>query len=1064
LRNFTLQKRNKVQREYRSSGFVVLRTPLLPIDEFLRWGAGFRAAESPDQLAQTLAEDRNILRSRLKAVFSRPEIREALFLASPDFVDSLPVWLQNPESKRGQRVERALVRYFSRMVARATSFGLFAGISVGEIGSETQIVLAERERYERHTRLDMNYLARLSASLADDPVFKSSLLYRPNPTLYPAAERFHYFEERIVEGYRSYHLVAVDPANEFTAALNRAREGARFSELTQTLLSTGAPSLAWANEYIEELIDAQVLVGDLGASITGTDPLRQLIAEFKAHPNANNVTAVLNQALSQIKAIDASGLGVPAERYHAVVKTLDELAPFVEVNQHFQVDLIKPVQHAQISNDLLDEIIGGVELLQQLAAHNTAMDEFCRRFQARYGLKEVPLVEALDENLGVGFDFNTLRDVVQRETAPPEGLLFKKVYEAVQTGATEIALGAGELSSLARAHSQQFPIAVTANVVIIRNRHANARPDDYWFEIKDVIGPSGANLMARFCNENNSLRLLVDQHLRAEEELRADAAFAEIVYLPENRMANILCRPVLRSFEIPYLGRSGAPPERQIPVTDLLISLSSQRLVLRSRSLECEVLPRLTSAHNFLLEQNLSTYQFLCLLQRQQTTVWSGWDWGALESLNYLPRVTAGRLILARARWNLVKDELISFSRPQGMERYRRVQQWRRRWKLPRYAALIDDARELLVDFDNVLSIDTFVESIKKQNRATLVESFVTDPDQLLVTGPEGRYVSDVIIPLVRTSKPDRELPIAAPIRVSNTDRKFPPGSEWLYVKLYAGKSSVDRILRVIGPTIEHAVDSGAVDRWFFLRAADPFSQLCLYFHGNPTVLRHQIQEPLQEAVGNLLHAGTLWRIQIDTYEREFEKYGGLEGMALAEAVFQADSETVMSLMSVYPGSTETSPRWYLTLRGVDQLLSDFGLDTPAKYKFVDFRLQVSSQTYTLDLKRQLGQRYRKERRIIEQLLVLSLSDAGLFTEGLLAFQRRTETLKQLAERYKLLEIEGRLLLPLPELIAAFALMHICRLLKSDEKIQQVRIYDCLRRYYGFVLARDKRYTETSGA
>ena len=100
------------------SGFFVLRTPLLPFAELATWNDG------------VAAEDRAELRRRLAAMIERPEVREAIFVASPSLEDSLPIWTREPESERGQKVERALVRYLARMAGRATPF---AGGSVAPI-------------------------------------------------------------------------------------------------------------------------------------------------------------------------------------------------------------------------------------------------------------------------------------------------------------------------------------------------------------------------------------------------------------------------------------------------------------------------------------------------------------------------------------------------------------------------------------------------------------------------------------------------------------------------------------------------------------------------------------------------------------------------------------------------------------------------------------------------------------------------------------------------------------------------------------------------------------------
>ena len=73
------------------------------------------------------------------------------------------------------------------------------------------------------------------------------------------------------------------------------------------------------------------------------------------------------------------------------------------------------------------------------------------------------------------------------------------------------------------------------------------------------------------------------------------------LYLPEGRTGKLIARPVLRDHELAYLGRSGAPAEAVLDPSDLMVSVRGERIVLRSRRLGREVIPRLTSAHNFAL-------------------------------------------------------------------------------------------------------------------------------------------------------------------------------------------------------------------------------------------------------------------------------------------------------------------------------------------------------------------------------------------------------------------------------------------------------------------------------
>src|SRR5438105_14202335 len=163
------------------AGFFVMRTPLLPLAELLSWSDGLTAPAALDNAARldpALAADRDLLRARLREAISRPEVRDALFIASPDLDSAIDLWIREPESEKGQRAERALVRYYQRMAARATPFGLFAGGSTGAIGQRTDLALGERAGYQRHTRLDMDYLFALVEALAKSPEVLSARLYR----------------------------------------------------------------------------------------------------------------------------------------------------------------------------------------------------------------------------------------------------------------------------------------------------------------------------------------------------------------------------------------------------------------------------------------------------------------------------------------------------------------------------------------------------------------------------------------------------------------------------------------------------------------------------------------------------------------------------------------------------------------------------------------------------------------------------------------------------------------------------------------------------------------------
>src|SRR5262249_15879954 len=163
-----------------------------------------------------------------------------------------------------------------------------------------------------------------------------------------------------------------------------------------------------------------------------------------------------------------------------------------------------------------------------------------------------------------------------------------------------------------------------------------------------------------------------------------------------------------------------------------------------------------------------------------------------------------------------------------------------------------------------------------------------------------------------------KKAPSVAPI-----PRELVPGSEWLYAKLYCGEATADEVLtRVVHPFVKEALASKTIDRWFFLRYTDPRPHLRVRLHGNPAALAKLLPE-LEEGLRPVSRPGRVWKLQIDTYMREIERYGGAAGMPICEALFGCDSDAAARLVAL--GGTERD-RWGALLAGLDALLRDFGL------------------------------------------------------------------------------------------------------------------------------------------
>lgn len=1031
-----------------------------------------QAVDRPEALEGAIEHDRGRLRARLRDIVSRPEVRDALFVASPSLDDSIGRWIEDPAGDRGQKVERAIVRYFSRMCTRPTPFGLFAGCSVGTVGERTRLAVAASDTYERHSRLDMDYLHALTEALTREPAIRESLSFRPNSSLYRAAGRLRFVETRLSGERRSHHLVAVEDSEHVRSALSLAERGVRPSGLAGALVDADV-TLEDAERFVDDLIESQLLVPDLAFPVTGPEPLDGVLEQLEGVAPASGIAEILGGVRSGLASIDVQGLGVDPERYRALTATLEDLPAKVEPSRLFQVDMIKPAPDATLGERVVEEILRGVELLRRLGAGRDRgseyLDRFREAFAARYEGREVPLVEALDEDVGVGFDswgpaggeaaplLRALDFPVQPEDkvdwGDRERHLLRMLTAAVAGGVREVVLGPTDVEAIAAKKPASLPGAAAVTATIVGSSAEAIDRGDFTVVLESVVGPSGARLLGRFCHADPVLRKHVEEHLRAEEALDPEAVFAEVVHLPEGRLGNILARPVLREYEIPYLGRSGAPPERRIPVTDLLVSVVGGRIVLRSRRLGRRVIPRLTSAHNF--TTGVDIYRFLCLLQADGVKEGLGWGDGPLRDAPFFPRLRIGRMVLSLARWRVDKAEIERLSKLDGAELFRAATDWRAERGLPRTVALADYDNRLVVDLENVLSLESFARAIQGRDEAVLLEVF-PGPDELCAKGPEGLFAHEVVIPVIRTARTAeprgaRKEPVDR-ILPEGFRRSFPPGSEWLYASLFTGTSTADRVLLdVVAPLARDVVASGEADRWFFIRYGDSGWHLRIRFHGVPEALRAAVLPKLELAVTPLIQDGRLSRFLLDTYEREVERYGGPEGIDLAEQLFHADSDAVIEILEmVEEGDEGHDERWRLALAGSAAFLSDLGLSLEEKATLMERLRREFQEELGADarLKRQIGERYRKERAALEALLDPPEDGDHPLAPGFDVLRGRSERLAPIVAELRGLEESGRLWVPVRELAQSYVHMHVNRLIRSAQRAHELVLYDFLARLF----------------
>ncbi len=276
--------------------------------------------------------------------------------------------------------------------------------------------------------------------------------------------------------------------------------------------------------------------------------------------------------------------------------------------------------------------------------------------------------------------------------------------------------------------------------------------------------------------------------------------------------------------------------------------------------------------------------------------------------------------------------------------------------------------------------------------------------------------------------------------------RTFIPGDSWVYYKIYTGTKTSDLILtEVIKPVVEKLYKEEYINQWFFIRYSDPKHHLRIRLHCKD-----------YKAIGNVIHimykeldafakADLIWKIQLDTYQREIERYGA-EHIELAERLFCYDSEMIVHFLDMIDGEEGEELRWLYTIRALDQMLSDFGYSEDQKMLFMErlktgFGLEFGMNK---SLKKQLDVKFRTNREKIAFFIRFTKADQPEYEPLLKILETKSQKVKGVVAKLKAKTDDKTL----DRYLGSYAHMLMNRIFRSKNRLHEMVVYDLLFRHY----------------
>jgi thiopeptide-type bacteriocin biosynthesis protein len=1011
----------------------------------------------------------------------KPILEEGLYLSSPEFWQEF----QKREQLKGKekdKLELSFVKYWLRSSVRCTPYGTFAGSGMVNIShQDSTIVLAPGDTHKRNLRLDMNYMAEIVSALVQMPIIREQVLFIPNNSLYPTANAYRYAEYYIQNNTRSYQLTSVDKSPYLEKIFKYAEQEASLKMLVSMLVKEEDVTETEATEYVTELWLSQLLIPVLEPSVTGAEPLDQVIEQLE---KLHGVEAILSK-LKEIQSL----LINPQEGvdfYQKIEEKLEQLELGIKVPKNtVQADLFLNTKSAQLNDDLISEIVSQVEDLKALArqSKNPELEDFKTRFYARYEENMMPLVVVLDADLGIGYagvgdqsagagewvDGLAVAGGMGVGAGNPLDYLqqfsLTKYQDWLSNNKSCIEISEEEIKAFsAQTKTFKFPTSMYLMGSLMK-QDGQLNKEHFQFDLSGFGGPSAANLLGRFTHGDEQICQLTRQILEQEELENPDAIYAEIAHLPQARIGNILLRPVLRKYEIPYVGLSGIEKENQINIDDLFVTIQNNEIRLFSKRMNKQVIPRLTTAHNFGYN-SLPIYKFLCDLQGQSIAYPNAWNWGHLSILKHLPRVVYKSLILQKAIWKIEEKEITDL--PEEKDKYADYfKTFCNKLNMPQRVVYKEGDNELLIDFAEEKGIQLFLHYLKKYKNITL-EEFLFTEDNCVVYDEQGNpFTNELIIPLYEEVKVVEPAVSELTKEVYPFDklnghpqRSFSPYSEWLYFKVYCGAKSAEKILAtVVLPFIEEGIEEELFEQFFYIRYKDESGgHFRIRFYNKILEKQLPLYQKFMKALQLLIDNDNIGKVMLDTYNRELERYTP-QLIHHAETLFYHDSLAVLRFISLLEGIDGEQYRTLFALRGIDMLLSDFELSleqkgTIAKRVQENFFKEFGAHPV---LQKQLNDRYRKHQQFFVSHLNPEMDHDHEIDEAVAIFTIRSEMNKPVVKEILSHLDKTKQADKISDLLSSYIHMFMNRVYIAQQRKYELVVYHFLERYYTSRIAIDRK-------
>ncbi|SDF61461.1 lantibiotic dehydratase [Chitinophaga filiformis] len=803
------------------------------------------------------------------------KLKASIAISSTDFYKQIKDVTAEELDKLPRAVYHTIWKYFNRSQYRATPYGSFAGCGVVEMDTSTEdneIVVKDSKILHKFPCWTLTDKLALQIT-----VVTADTLVCNNSSCYSVGNQIRF----VAREEDSFILAETDGLELFLQVLDSCKVPVAASVLLATIEGC---SIA----VIQEMVDLQLLLTSNAPNIIGQDYFERL-----------GYVATTDDPLyilAERKVLEAK----------LTSKTFQDLPELISLMHHF------------VPDPAFDDL-----------------ERFKAAFSRKFEQRVVPLMVALDPELGVGYaNLDLALGLEAPIAAPPriEGVNDKRVMvdllfkSLIDSGCKVIQLE----------HLNMQPGKV--NKVIPGSLGVLGAVVDDLLIIEQIGGPTANRLLGRFSLIGKDIEQMCTAI--AAEELAANPGvlFFDIGYTDEVSVDNVNRRKQIYPYQLSLLNYDDS--HGALYLADIDVSVIGDQVILYDRNRGKRIVPRLSSGYNY-KRSNLAVYRFLNDLQHDGLkTNFSLKLTDYFPDENFYPRLQYKNIVLSPAQWRISTAALQR--QAAGTIDIHILADYLKSMGLEKYAVTRTEDRTMVFDLDNQADLNELLHVMSKFDSFILEEGFIANCP--LVRDKQGNgYAHQFVLSLVNEQKQydPIELRDYMPAHTEGFKKIFLPCDEWLYFEIYTHPLRIDPLLD--GP-IRFLLkeEREKIESWFFVRYDENGTHLRLRLRlKKPSDHLHMIQQ-LNAVLRSEMISGIVSDVKVCSYKREAERYGE-DLMASIEKHFCLDSLYVLEVLA--SGATEEE-KYRLCTDMLMAILDALGDLTGEGMMYVDKVCQAFSEEY----------------------------------------------------------------------------------------------------------------------